>query len=349
MEETKKKYRSVIEPCVVIMTVLAVGLVLSKAAQVAIPFMLAFLLSMLLAPVIKWGRPYKLPPSIMVLFVLIALIAVCLPLGILLNTRLQGMMEILPGYYNKLVDIGQSLLAKTNLPKDFWVTINWYNTVGRYLSGMTGFLLHWLGNLLMVTVFLVFMLLESPYIHNRLNMAFKGENGERIREIGDKIVFQISKYLRTLAIISLATGICVWIALSLLGIDFALTWGILAFFLNFIPTIGSIMASVPPILVALVQYYPNWVPCFLTAFSLLVIQFTIGNIMTPKIMGDALDLSPVVILISLLFWGLIWGFSGALLSVPIAVMIKIICENIPQLNFLAMLMCSAKEDRHGGE
>jgi predicted PurR-regulated permease PerM len=117
----------------------------------------------------------------------------------------------------------------------------------------------------------------------------------------------------------------------------------LAFVLNFIPTIGSIVASVPPILVAIVQHYPNPTPVVLTLLALLGIQFTIGNILTPKIMGDTLDLSPVVILISLMFWGIIWGVVGALLSVPIAVMIKIICENVEALDFVAVLMSAPKE------
>lgn len=349
MEKTNKERRSAVEPCIVIITVLVVGLILSKAAQVAIPFMLAFLLALLLAPVIKAGGRYRLPPSVMVIFVLATLAAICLPLGILLNSKLQGLMRILPGYYSKLVVIGQTLLTEWHIPKEFWTEINWYNTVGYYLSGLTGSMLHWIGNLVMIMIFLVFMLLESPYLGNRLKMAFKGRAGIVVGEIGDKIITQISKYLRTLAVISFATGLCVWIALAMLGVDFAVTWGILAFFLNFIPTIGSIMASIPPVLIALVQFYPNWIPCVLTGLALLAIQVTIGNIMTPKIMGDTLDLSPVVILVSLMFWGLIWGISGALLSVPIAVMIKIICENIPRLHFVAMLMCSAKDGPHDKE
>ena len=338
-----QKNYSVIESGVVIITVIAIGFVLSKAAQVAIPFMLAFLLSLLLSPVMKLGIKYKLPPAIMVLGVLIGFIAVCFPLGIFLNARLQGTMEILPEYYNRLLYIGQSILVKTNMPKDFLATFNWHNTVGRHVSGMTGFFLHWFGDLLMITVFLIFMLLEYPHIENRLNMAYRGGNASKIKEIGNKIVYQISRYLQTLAIISFVTGTCVWLALRFLNIDFALTWGVLAFFLNFIPTIGSILASIPPILIALVQFYPNWVPSVIILFSLLTIQFIIGNIITPKIMGDALDLNPIVILISLLFWGLIWGFSGALLAVPITVVIKIICENIPQLHFINVLIGSAKE------
>jgi predicted PurR-regulated permease PerM len=306
--------------------------------------MLAFILTMLLYPVIKAGEPYKIPPVVMVLAILFCFFAVFVPLGVFLNSRLQSTLALLPLYHGKLVGIGRILLEKYQVPSTFWESINWYNTIGRYASGMTGFLLNWLGTVVMVMVFLIFMLLESPYMHNRLKLAFKGESGDTVTRVADTVVSQISKYLRMLAIISLSTGTCVWGALSLLRIDFALTWGILAFVLNFIPTIGSIVATIPPILVAVVQFYPEPLPAVLVFLALMAIQFTIGNILTPKIMGDTLDLSPVIILVSLMFWGIIWGVAGALISVPVAVMIRIICENVEPLKFLAVLMSSAKEN-----
>jgi predicted PurR-regulated permease PerM len=347
MERRIRKSR-VEETCVVIMTMLLVGFVLSRAERVAIPLMLALMLTLLLAPVVKAGEPYRIPPFVMVLVVLAIMTAIFLPLGIFLNARLQSTFTILPVYYNKLVRISETVLESYSVPRDFWVTINWFNTIGRYVSGMTGFMLRWLGALVMVMVFLIFMLLETPYMDDRLRAAFKGANSEIIIAVSDKIVRQISKYLRTLAIISLATGLCVWAALAGIGVDFAITWGILAFVLNFVPTIGSIIATIPPILVAIVQFYPSPGPAILSFLAQIAIQFTIGNILTPKIMGDALDLSPVIILISLMFWGMIWGISGALLSVPIAVMIKIICENIDSLNFVAILMSSARKKRLAG-
>ncbi|MDR3075698.1 MAG: AI-2E family transporter [Synergistaceae bacterium] len=334
---------SVSETCLVLLTIFAVGFILSRAERVAIPLMLAFILTLLLYPVVKVGQPHKIPPVIMIIAILICFFAVFVPLGVFLNARLQSTLASMPVYHGKLVGIGRSLLQAYQVPPAFWESINWYNTIGRYLSGMPGFLLNWLSNLVMVMVFLIFMLLEAPYMDNRLRSAFKGENGDTITRVSESIVSQISKYLRTLAVISLMTGAFVWGALSAIKVDFAPTWALLAFVLNFIPTVGSIVASIPPILVALVQYYPDPVPALLTLLALLTIQFTIGNILTPKIMGDALDLSPVVILVSLMFWGGIWGVAGALLSVPIAVMIKIICENVQTFHFLAVLMSSAKE------
>jgi predicted PurR-regulated permease PerM len=334
---------SVTEICLVLLTIFAVGFILSRAERVAIPLTLAFILTLLLYPVVQAGEPYRIPPIIMVIVILVCFFAVFVPLGIFLNARLQNTLAILPVYHSKLVGIGRTLLQKYQVPSAFWVSINWYNTVGKYMEGMTGFLLSWLGNLVMVMVFLIFMLLEAPYMDNRLLRAFKDENGRIVTRVTDSIVSQISKYLRTLAIISLSTGACVWGALSLIKVEFALTWGVMAFVLNFVPTVGSIAASIPPILVAVVQYYPDPVPALLTLLALLAIQFTIGNILTPKIMGDTLDISPVIILVSLMFWGLIWGVTGALLSVPILVILKIICENIESLHFLVVLMSSAKK------
>jgi predicted PurR-regulated permease PerM len=348
MEKRVRKV-TLTETCLVLLTIFAVGFVLSRAERVAIPLTLAFILTLLLYPVVQMGEPHKIPPIVMVAVILICFIAVFVPLGVFLNARLQVTLARLPEYHGRLVNLGRTLLQKYQVPAAFWDSINWYNTMGRYLGNMTGFLFNWLGNLAMVMVFLIFMLLESPYMKNRLSIAFTGERGRTVARVSDKIVTQISKYLRTLTVISFSTGMCVWGVLWLIGVDFALTWGVLAFVLNFIPTVGSIVASVPPILVAIVRFYPNPTPAVLTVLALLAIQFTIGNVLTPKIMGDTLDLSPVVILISLMFWGIIWGVVGALLSVPIAVMIKIICENISALDFVAILISAPKESRQAAE
>jgi predicted PurR-regulated permease PerM len=128
-------------------------------------------------------------------------------------------------------------------------------------------------------------------------------------------------------------------------VDFAVTWGALTFILNFIPTIGSIIASVPPILVALVQFHPSLLPAFATLASVLAIQMIMGNVISPKVLGDRLNLSPVVVLLSLVFWGWLWGFVGAILAVPIASAIRIVCENIEALHPIGVLMGSGRPYR----
>jgi predicted PurR-regulated permease PerM len=158
----------------------------------------------------------------------------------------------------------------------------------------------------------------------------------------NSIALQIGRYLTLQTLISLATGLLVWFALDRIGVDFPVTWGALAFVLNFIPTIGSVLASIPPILLALVQFQPDLGPMVVTAIALLVIQQTMGNIVAPKVMGDQLNLSPVVIMASLLFWGWLWGPTGAILSVPIASSIKIICDNVEKLKVIGIMMESSK-------
>ena len=114
------------------------------------------------------------------------------------------------------------------------------------------------------------------------------------------------------------------------------------FLLNFIPTVGSIIATIPPVLMAILQFSPGLFKPLVVLISLTAIQITIGNVITPKVVGDRLGLSPVVILLSLLLWGTIWGIPGALLSVPIASIIKIVCENIQPLRPIAVLMGSGE-------
>jgi predicted PurR-regulated permease PerM len=201
---------------------------------------------------------------------------------------------------------------------------------------------NFLGKLLLVLIFLVFMLLGKPYFKYKVERAFPPDRAETFSTMTASISKQIGQYLVVKVAISGVTGVLVWLALTLLKVEFALTWGALAFFLNFIPSIGSIIASIPPILLAIVQYYPSpWIPIF-TAVVLLLIQMTMGNVIEPKIMGDHLNLSPVVILLSLVFFGWMWGIVGALLSVPIAAAIKIFCENIEALKPISILMGSGK-------
>jgi predicted PurR-regulated permease PerM len=187
------------------------------------------------------------------------------------------------------------------------------------------------------------MLLAKPYANDKLRAAFSPARADAIIEITGTISRQIGAYLGALFVISLVTGLCVWGALAWMGIEFAFAWGLLAFVLNFIPNIGSIVASIPPVLTALVQFAPSIWPAVGVAAVLLVIQNTLGNFVAPKVYGDRLNLSPVVILLFLVFWGWLWGIVGALLAVPIAAAIQIALSHIPALAPLAVMMGSGQK------
>jgi predicted PurR-regulated permease PerM len=157
------------------------------------------------------------------------------------------------------------------------------------------------------------------------------------------VVVQVSRYLSVKFFVSLATGICVTIGLWLLGMDFPLLWGAVSFVLNFIPNIGSIGAGVGVGIFALVQFWPAFWPIFLACFIMLAVNMTIGNFLEPRIQGQNLGLSPFVIVVSLLLWGWLWGFAGLVLAVPMTVIMKIVCENVPVLEPVAIIIGSYRE------
>jgi len=328
-----------------IVSIVATGLVLNFAQAVFIPLIIAWLLSYLFGPVVRFLSRLRIPNFLNVVAVLALFFGVCFLGALFLNARILTFTEAFPKYYSRLLDIGKTLTMNLELPPDFWSSINWGVTARGYLIELSGSFVTIVSKLVMVIVFLVFLLLEAPYFDYKLQKAFSPATAEKVKRILGTVSFQIGRYLSALALISAVTGFFVWFALEYIRVDFAVTWGVLAFVLNFIPTVGSIVASIPPILVALVQFYPSYMPAVITSLALLTIQVTIGNFITPKVMGDRLNLSPVVVLISLLFWSLIWGVVGALISTIIAAIIKIICENVPYLNFISVMMGSGKANQ----
>ena len=225
---------------------------------------------------------------------------------------------------------------------NLFAQLNWGAMVKLVLVTASGSVVSLARNLVLVTVVLFFLLLGKPYFRYKMLMIFNRHDAEQVRQMEKNISSDISRYLLVQFLISAVTGILVWLSLSLLEIDFAATWGMLAFFLNFIPTLGSIIASIPPILVAMVQYYPVLSKPILVLITLLAIQQIMGNFLTPKVLGDRLDLSPVTILVSLLFFGWMWGIVGALMATPLAVILKLLCAQIEMLRPLSIMMSSGR-------
>jgi len=325
-----------------IISIVAIGTVLNFAQGVFIPLIIAWLLSYLFGPIVRFLTKLKIPLSLTIVLVIALFFGIGVLAALFVNARVLSFTSAFPQYYGRLVEIGKLVTVNFDLPPDFWPSIGSGATLRSFLIDLSGSFLTTLSSLVMVIVFLIFLLLGAPFFEYKIKKAFSPCHAEKVKKIMDTISFQIGRYLSALAFISAVTGLLVWFFLAYLKIDFAVTWGVLAFILNFIPTVGSIIASIPPVLVALVQFYPSYMPAIITAFALLSIQVTIGNFITPKVMGDRLNLSPVVVLISLLFWSLIWGVVGALISTIIAAIIKIVCESIPSLNFISVMMGSGK-------
>ena len=325
-----------------ILTIIAVGMVLKVAKTVILPLMIAWLLSYIFTPLIRILDRVKIPTSLAVFIVLVLLLGICFLGGILVHERITAFAREYPKYQQSFADITQSLTDNIRLPADLFQDIHIGEKIGAFIVRLSGSLMSFVSNLVLVFIFLVFMLLAKPFFKYKIKKAFSPEQAVRVSHIIESISKQIGSYLILQFLISLTTGVLVWLALSIIGVDFAATWGILAFILNFIPAVGSIIASIFPILVAAIQFYPNYWPPLICLVSLVTIQQVIGNFVSPKIMGDRLNLSPVAILLSLLFWGWLWGVIGALLSVPFTAAIMIICENIETLRPVSIMMGSGK-------
>lgn len=162
----------------------------------------------------------------------------------------------------------------------------------------------------------------------------------RIQRIVADVIKQVARYLSVKFFISLATGVLVGFILFWIGMDFPIIWGVISFILNFIPNIGSIAAGAGVTVFALVQFWPDPSPIIGAFITVLSVNMVLGNIVEPRVQGQNLGLSPFIILVSLSGWGWLWGFSGLVLAVPMTVIVKIVCENVPGLEAASIMMSS---------
>ena len=209
-----------------------------------------------------------------------------------------------------------------------------------------GSMLSWLGssvgsgitNLMLIIMYVAFLLTEEQQLPVKLARLHSDETrAAKTRALAIDISLQVQRYTWMKTIISLLTGVVSYVILKLVGVDFAAIWALLIFFLNFIPNIGSVLGVLLPALLTLVQF-DNFTPFLIVTIGLGTTQFIIGSVLEPAYMGRSLNLSSFMILLSLTFWGLIWGIPGMFLSVPMMVVFAIICSHVDQLRWIAVLL-----------
>ncbi|NOZ23239.1 MAG: AI-2E family transporter [Planctomycetes bacterium] len=332
----------IVTACLSVLALVALGVVLKSAQAVIRPLIIAWLLSYILGPAIESMSRWRIPAPIAVCVVLFLLLGACWLSGIFMYARISAFASEFPKYRERLTVIVGDLTNRFHLPPSAFADVDWATKAQDFVVSVSGSFVTFLSNLVTVVIFLVFFLLGRPYTKYKIKKALSPQQADRVIHVLESASGQIGNYLSIQFLISLVTGVLVWLVLACIGVDFALTWGTLAFLLNFIPTVGSIVASIPPVLLAVIQFYPSYWPAVICCLCLLTIQMAMGNVISPKVMGDRLDLSPVVILLSLLFWGWLWGMVGALLSTPIACTIKIVCENVGPLRPISVMMTSGK-------
>jgi AI-2 transport protein TqsA len=194
-----------------------------------------------------------------------------------------------------------------------------------------------LAEALVVGVYLVFLLMELRRFPRRIRAGFAPERAEAILQVIGRINEAATRYLRAKTLASLAMAVPTTIVLAAFGVPYPLMWGVLTFAGNFIPYVGGLIAFAFPVLLALLELEPTW-HTGAVALLLILIQVAINNFVEPTLTGRAVDLSPLMTLIALSFWGLCWGLTGMLLAVPLTAVLKIVWENLPFTRPFAILM-----------
>jgi predicted PurR-regulated permease PerM len=204
--------------------------------------------------------------------------------------------------------------------------------VANMLSGLGGILT----NSFLILLTVIFILFEASSFQQKVGAAFGDPKGtlSQVKKITDAV----NNYLAIKTVVSLGTGVIVAIWVWALGIDFPVIWGLLAFLLNFIPNLGSIIAAVPPALLGYIQFGIG--RTLLVAAGYGVVNLVFGNVVEPKLMGRKLGLSTLVVFLSLVFWGWVWGPVGMLLSVPMTMVVKIVLESSPSTHWISVLLDS---------
>jgi predicted PurR-regulated permease PerM len=209
-----------------------------------------------------------------------------------------------------------------------------------------GALLGWIGesigvltsNILLIAIYLGFLIAEENIFPDKISrLTNDPAKAAQFRKISTDIAEQVQRYVGMKTIISALTGLVSYVVLKLIGVDFAALWALLIFFLNFIPNIGSALGVLFPALLTLVQF-DTLMPFFIVVAGLGTVEFVIGNVIEPAYMGKSLNMSSFMILLSLSFWGAIWGLPGMFLSVPLMVVTAIVCAHFVGLRWIAVML-----------
>ncbi|MEZ5572772.1 MAG: AI-2E family transporter [Halioglobus sp.] len=314
-------------------------MVLQAASSILAPILLAVFIAIVATPGLRWMRRRGVPKWGAVFVIIFILLDIGSLLALVYTGALEGFRDSLPTYQERflllsdqfggwleLVGVSGSREAVPDLIDPYKMS----SVVRLLLSNAGGFFAT--GLLVLLTV--IFILLEVPAIPTKLKAAFHlTDAGEaRLKRLLDNI----NRYMLIKTLTSLATAVCVWILLWFLGIDFAILWTILAFFLNFVPVVGNIVMMVPAVLLALVQV--DLSTALVVAAGYMVINIVIGNVIEPRVMGKGLGISTLAVFIALLFWGWLFGSVGMFLAVPLTTALIIALDASPHTRPLAILM-----------
>jgi len=312
---------------------------LKTATNLLVPFLLSVFIAIICNPLIEKASQFKIPRFISVIFVIVIFVSIALSLAGLVSKSLNELMTLIPEYRIQLVQQFTWLteqLAQYKIKISTGVLFEYFDPAAA--MGLAANMLSGLGsvmaNLFLIILTVIFMLFEAPSLPSKLHIAL--DDPERRMKQIDLFLTSVNHYIAIKTIVSIATGLTVSLMLWAFGLDFFLLWGVLAFLLNYIPNIGSIIAAVPAMSLAILQL--GIAPAGFIGLGYLTINTVMGNVVEPRYLGRGLGLSTLVVFLSLIFWGWLLGTVGMLLSVPLTMIIKIGLESSEGGRWFAIML-----------
>ena len=323
--------------------VIIYGLQMAKALLV--PFLVAAFLALITVRPMLWMQSKRIPSFIAALAIVSAIMFILAMLGTIVGSSIADFTAALPTYQARLDGIIQGAInfiaERFNGDESFkslsdMIDPGW--AMGLAASILNG-LKDVLTNVFLIFFTMIFILLEASTAETKVKAAF-GRSTESLRR-PRVFLANLGRYLGIKTVVSLATGLLAGLLTWSIGVDFPLLWAMLAFLLNYVPTIGSIIAAVPAVLLALVQLGPGEASA--TALGFVGINIIFGNFLEPRLMGYGVGISPLVVFLGLIFWGFVFGPVGMLLSVPLTMTLKLGLENDARTRWIAILIGSERD------
>jgi predicted PurR-regulated permease PerM len=264
-------------------------------------------------------------------------------IGGFLGGRLDEVMSVIPTYQSNLTTRLENLPfldMQAYQERGLMQMITELIDLPSYAASLASSFAGVLANGGLITIYVLFLFLEQGKFDDKISALFAVSGQERdVRKIIDRVRIDIQKYISIKMFTSSLTGLLSYLFLRAVDVDFAGVWGLLIFLLNFIPTVGSIVATVFPAMIALAQA-DGYTLFVLVLAGIGLLQIAIGNILEPRLMGSSFNLSPIVILLNLGLWGYIWGIPGMFLCVPFLIILTIILSHFPQTRAIAVILSS---------
>jgi len=308
---------------------------------ILVPLLLSMFLAIICAGPMMWLEGKRVPSGLAVLIVMLGVLGVGTAVGAMIGTSVHDFSRALPRYevrlqqelgtfFGWLQDIGISMS-----PPDLLAYVNPGAAMqlgANMLAGLSGIF----ANSFLIIMTVIFMLMESSTFQRKLHLIWRSDQ-QSMRSFG-QFCYDVQHLLAIKTAVSIGTGLVVGIWVAVLGVDFPVLWGLLAFLLNYIPNLGSIIAGAPAVLLALIQFGVG--RALLVAVGYVVVNIIFGNVVEPKLMGQRLGLSTLSVFLSLVFWGWVWGPVGMILSVPLTMVVKIGLESREDTRWIALLLAS---------